>query len=154
MALNDLDGNGRLDIVVTNFDNATGNTVGVLLNQVGGSFGAATSYVTGSGNTQPTGIAIGDINNDSRPDLIVTNYSISTVSVLLGQTGGTFGAAATYSAGAVGPRKLALGDVNRDGLLDIVTANFGSGGGSGSTAIVLLGLGGGSFGTAALYSGG
>jgi hypothetical protein len=150
VALNDLDGDGRLDIIVTNFDNTTGNTVGVLLNQSGGGFGAATAYATGSGNTQPTGIAIGDVNNDSRPDLIVTNYNTNAVSVLLGQTGGTFRAASTYATGATGPRELALGDVNNDGRLDIVTANFGNG--SGSTASVLLGLGGGSFGTATLYS--
>jgi hypothetical protein len=152
VALDDLDGDGRLDIAVTNFDQAAGYTVGVLLNQGGGGFRAPTSYITGSGNTQPTGIAIGDVNNDSRPDLIMTNYNTSTVSVLLGQTGGIFGAASTYATGAAGPRELALGDVNKDGLLDIVTANFGSGGGNGSTASVLLGLGGGSFDTAALYS--
>ncbi|QKG54242.1 FG-GAP-like repeat-containing protein [Hymenobacter sp. BRD67] len=147
VALGDLNGDGRLDIAVTNLDSGSGTTVEVLLNQGGNVFSAPTAYATGSGSTQPTGIAIGDINNDGRPDLATTNYGTNTVGVLLGQAGGTFGAATTYATVNAGPRALALGDVNVDGLLDIVTANF-----NGSSASVLLGLSGGGFGAASPYT--
>ena len=44
-------------------------------------------------------MAIGDLNGDGRADLAVANTGSDNVGVLLGQAGGTFAAAATYSSG-------------------------------------------------------
>jgi hypothetical protein len=70
------------------------------------------------------------------------------VGVLLGQSGGTFAAAATYNSGNWLPCSVAIGDLNGDGRPDLAVAN------NWSTVGVLLGLSGGTFAAAATYSSG
>ncbi|MCI1188424.1 FG-GAP-like repeat-containing protein [Hymenobacter sp. DH14] len=147
VAVGDLNGDGRPDIVVTN-----GNlpTASVLLGQGGGTFAAAVPYATGA-NGSPNGLALGDVNNDGRLDLVVTNYNTGTAGVLLGQAGGTFAAVVQYATGAAAsqPIGVALGDLNGDGWLDIVAAtstlNTSAPGPPVGLAAVLLGQGGGRF---------
>ena len=95
------------------------------------------SFPTGSG---PTAVAIGDLNGDGRPDMVVANYGDSTISVLLGRADSTFGAKRDYVVGRQ-PRSVAIRDLNGDGLPDLAVANHGSG-----TVSVLLGRGDGTFG--------
>ena len=45
-------------------------------------------------------IAVGDFNRDSNPDIANTNSVSNTVSVLMGNRGGTFESAVFYSVGA------------------------------------------------------
>jgi FG-GAP-like repeat/Abnormal spindle-like microcephaly-assoc'd, ASPM-SPD-2-Hydin/FG-GAP repeat len=71
---------------------------------------------------QPLGIAAGDFNGDSRPDLVVANLAENTVSVFLGQADGTFGAKVDYASG-MQPYSVTTGDFNGDGNLDIVVTN-------------------------------
>src|SRR3954469_7029568 len=75
------------------------------------SFSPQTTYPVG---TSPTGIAVGDFNVNGDPDLVTTNFSDDTVSVLLGGAGATFGAAHAYAAGTR-PNSVAVGDFNRNG---------------------------------------
>src|SRR5262249_40364414 len=105
------------------------NTVSVLLGAGDGSFQAAHSYTVGF---EPVSVAVGDVNADGIPDLVVANYGDpvpgvypdpGTLSILLGNGDGTFQAALTLAAG-FGPNSVALGDLNGDGKLDIVTTNF------------------------------
>src|SRR5689334_15209410 len=82
LALCDVDGDGRTDIVVSNqFD----STLSVYRNiSVPGTLGAgsfAAPVVLRVGD-RPVGIAAGDLDGDGRPDLAVTNYNSSSVSVL------------------------------------------------------------------------
>src|SRR5437867_1290634 len=84
-------------------------------------------------------LAIGDLNSDGNPDLVVANLFSSRVSVLLGNGDGSFGVHTDYGAGD--PFSLAIGDLNADGKPDVVTANWIS-----NTVSVLLGNGDGSFG--------
>ena len=44
-------------------------------------------------------MAIGDLNGDGKPDLAVANYGSNTVSVLLGNGDGTFGAKTDFATG-------------------------------------------------------
>jgi hypothetical protein len=79
------------------------------------------------------------VNGDGTPDLVVSNFASSTVSVRLNIGTGSFGPKTDYPTGTF-PFGLTLGDVNGDGKPDLATANFSS-----STVSVLLGNGNGTF---------
>jgi hypothetical protein len=94
-----------------------------------------------AGPVPPYGIVHADMNGDGKTDLVVTNRTGDSISVLLGNGDGTFGAPITTSTGTgSAPEGLAVGDVNGDGIPDIVTADAGSNG-----ITVLLGKGDGTF---------
>jgi|GEM_PF-3141287 len=143
VAAADVNGDGRRDIVTANYYT---NTVGVLLGQAGGGFAPVTSYSVGSGSG-PLSVAVADVNGDSRPDIVASNYDSSNVGVLLGLSGGGFGTATNYSTGSSSaPREVVVADVNGDNRADIVTANANTGVG------VLLGLSSGGFAAVTTYS--
>ena len=81
------------------------------------------------------------MNGDGKPDLVVTNQG-NTVSVLLGDGQGGFGAPTSYTTGYASRRRTvsAAADVNGDGKPDIVVANRTDG-----TVSVLLNNGDGTF---------
>ncbi len=165
VAVADLRGKGKMDIVVAN-DNAS--TVGVLLGKGDGTFAAAVTYSsTGDGATS---VAVADVNGDGKPDLVVTNFCPSSgcgtsypypngvVAVLLGNGDGTFQNAVAYGAGGASSYGVALADVNGDGKTDILTANCGPESCApysyGGTVGVLLGNGDGTFQAATSYGAG
>jgi hypothetical protein len=98
-----------------------------------------TTIASYSAGTQPDTVLTADFNNDGRLDLMVANPSTSSVSVLLGNEGGTFQPAASYAAGT-NPESIAVGDFDGDGKLDLAAANRGTYGVS-----VAIGNGDGSF---------
>jgi uncharacterized repeat protein (TIGR01451 family) len=77
IAVGDFNGDGRADLVVTNY----GGNLSVLLGNGDGTFQAAVAYPTGNG---PSGVAVGDFSADGRTDLAVANFLDNTVSVLMG----------------------------------------------------------------------
>lgn len=77
-------------------------------------------------------VAIGDFNNDAKLDLVVTNYNISTTSVLLGSGNGSFGTQSLFLTGN-NPLGVAIADFNTDGKMDFAVANDGA-----TTTSVLL----------------
>ncbi len=85
------------------------------------------------------GVVTGDLNGDGIPDVVTSNYTGSTLSVLIGNGDGSFQTHVDYAV-ANESFGLALGDVNGDGYPDIVVA-FDSHGDVG----VLLGNGDGTF---------
>jgi len=88
----------------------------------------------------PVWLAVGDFNNDHRPDVVVVGYfgSSTDMGVLLGKGDGTLQASLTYPLNAP-PNSVAAGDFNHDGNLDVAVA-FRFGG-----IAVLLGDGNGAF---------
>lgn len=66
----------------------------------------------------PSTIAVGDMNKDGKPDLVVTCEQSRTIMVLLGTGGGAFRASNPISFPAP-PGNIELGDVNSDGNPDV-----------------------------------
>ncbi len=136
VALSDLNGDGRLD-VLTAQSNIPGG-VGVRLGNgfAPGTLGALSSFPSGNDFTET--IAVGDLNGDSYPDVAVAPEFSGDVDVLLGTGSGSFGAPTVYSgAGRVG--SIVLRDFNHDGKLDLAVAD-------GASVQVRLGAGDGTFG--------
>ena len=147
VAIGDLDGDGKTDLAV-----GSNMTVSVLLGNGNGSFGSGGAYETGLG---PQSVAIGDLDGDGEADLAAANCGISypagnTVSVLLGNGDGSFGADCQYETG-LAPMSVAIGDFNGDGNRDLVVANYGTSYSPGNRVSVLLGNGDGTFGWANDY---
>lgn len=142
----DFNGDGKLDLVTTNAatdsPSPTGvNTISIALGQGDGTFGASSTFGTG---TDPYSVTAGDFNGDGRLDVATANYGSNNVSVLLGNGAGGFEAATTVAlgVGAIQPYTIANRDLNGDGKLDLITANLSS-----NNLNVLLGNGDGTFGT-------
>jgi hypothetical protein len=115
-----------------------------------------------AGGIGASSIAVGDVNGDGIPDLVVATESCNSsscsgaaVSVLLGNGDGSFQPAVSYDLGGLFA-KVVLADVNGDGKRDIVAAaEFCLPlGGRSSCASVLLGNGDGTFQPAVTYSSG
>lgn len=139
IATADLNGDGKPDLVTACLG---GSSVCVRLNTSNGGtpmFAASVQYVIPG---LPYHVAIGDLNGDSRPDLVTANGFSNSISVLKGNSNGSFTAPVDYTAGQAGaqPECVALGDADGDGILDAMTANYAAG-----TVSCLRGAGDGSF---------
>ena len=143
VALGDVNGDGKADLVVSmsGGGSSSSGALGVLLGTGRGTFGTALAYPTGSA---PSSMAIGDVNNDGKIDVITASKSGGTISVLVGKGAGAFAANVDYTVGKQ-PFALALGDLNGDGSVDIVTVNLAPDSTSIDTVSVLLGKGDGTF---------
>src|ERR1700690_1978740 len=97
-AVADLNGDGKLDIVVGSMcgsDGCSGDgVVSILLSNGDGTFTAGATYDSGG---QPISLAIADVNHDGKPDIVVNNEEY--VGVLLGNGDGTFQPLVTYGLG-------------------------------------------------------
>ena len=134
----DLNGDGRLDLLVAN---AGGNAVSVWLGNGDATFGTRMDFATGP---EPKSAAVGDFNRDGRLDLVTSNQGGASVSVLLANPTGNFGygGAVNYQACA-GAHETAVGDFTSDGVDDLIVACWG-----GSVVSLLRGNGNGTFASA------
>ena len=144
VTLSDLNGDGKLDLVVTlwggNFGPiidgkipnpphlnpttqqvTTQGSVAVLLGNGDGSFAQPHYYLVG---TRPVSTKAADLTGDGKKDLVVTNGVTSTISLLKGNGDGTFQTAIDLPSG-VAPNMLAIADLNGDGKPDIAATNNG-----------------------------
>ena len=127
----DIDGDTRLDILTAN-SGGTGS-VGVLVNKGFGAFQAASAIPAGGALTS---IAIGDLNNDGRLDVVATTANDVSVVTNLGSM--KFSSPVFFPSGE-SSRSPSIGDFNGDGNLDVAAAN--SDGTTGNSISVLLGDG-------------
>jgi hypothetical protein len=121
VAVGDLNSDGKLDIALSANDG-----ISILLNTGSGAFGAATYYPSGvSGSATGDGIAIGDLNGDKKPDVVVTNENQGAI-IFLNQGSGTFKESGTINGvPMLSTDNVVLADINNDKKLDIILADGG-----------------------------
>ena len=118
----DMNGDGKPDLLVLNGTIDSNASLSLLINPGTGSFGPASDLLGGSLDT----MAVGDINHDGIPDIVVTLYTTDQIGILLGSGNGTFRAMAVDASNnlGAGPQALALGDFDHDGNIDIAVAEY------------------------------
>ncbi len=121
LAIGDLNGDGKLDLVVANGT----SSISVLLGNGDGTFRPHVTYNPGF---SPRALSVVDLNGDGKLDLAVTGNGVAlngiskSLSTMLGRGDGTFAAATSIAAGNA-PQGVATGDFDGDGIVDIVVAD-------------------------------
>ena len=107
--------------------NTGGNTISVLRNTSSASgsldFASKIDFTTG---TSPRAIAISDLDNDGRADIVVSNNASNTISVFKNLSSAVgninFGAKVDYDTGNE-PCSVTIADIDGDGKVDLVVAD-------------------------------
>jgi hypothetical protein len=132
MGIADFDGDGAVDIVVSDLAN---DTLSFLSGDHQGHFTLQDTWFDGN---NPRDIHVADLNGDGHLDFVAQGGLSSSISVYLGNGNGTFQPMVTYT----GPHftgSVVLNDINHDGHLDLVVSGFNN------TVDILLGKGDGTF---------
>ncbi|HEY8748037.1 MAG TPA: FG-GAP-like repeat-containing protein, partial [Tepidisphaeraceae bacterium] len=127
VALTDINGDGKPDLVVANF---SGNSLAVMLGNGNGTFTSQQTYAVGAIHTYGMSLVVMDVNGDGKKDAVIASTGATgVVSVLLGNGNGTFAPQNTFSAGP-NTYAVAVADVNGDSKMDLAVADNSSQNGS------------------------
>jgi hypothetical protein len=116
LAAGDLDRDGFTDLVAVD---ATGETLGVLMNNRDGTFRSPVAYPAAHA-AWPDSVKIGDFNDDGIPDVVFK--SDDSLLLFPGIGDGRLGTPVAIAEDAEG--HVAIGDFNGDGLPDLAAADF------------------------------
>ncbi len=141
----DLNGDGRLDLVVTN---STRGNISAFLGDGDGTFGAEERTPVGSASSSPTDLALTDLNGDGDRDVVTSNAQSADQSIarVLGDGDGTFSTPLAFPTTCSRPESVVAGDFDRNGDPDVAIACFDS-----SEVAVMLGDGAGGFAPPVIY---
>jgi len=139
IAIGDFDHDGKLDVL-----GVTGVQLSVLIGKGDGTFGFPVNSPTGS-EGGVTSLAVADFDHDGKLDVaaLIQDNGSWELAILPGNGDGTFSIGPAYNVGA-SLTAIASGDLNGDGIPDLVVGNSDFGG-QGSSVVVLLGVGDGTF---------
>lgn len=137
--LGDVNGDGLLDLCVTNSEGAA---VDIFLGNGSGRFSLAPGspfVARASADFTAQSLQLADINEDGKLDIITTNNRQNTFATLIGNGRGGFsqGPTATFLAGE-GRYAFAFGDLDGDGHLDVAIVSGGAGELAGPGRLVVL----------------
>lgn len=171
----DVNGDGVLDAVVVNClpsgfplgsngcgDGIANGVVGVLFGNGNGTFQAVVTYDVGGAGGGGS-LAVGDLNGDNKPDLVISNACVSSqncaqgsIGVLLNNGDGTFKKSVVYPTAGSGATGVLLADINGDGKLDILAGGCSTGNCWAQNGIVsiAMGKGDGTFGAPTAFDSG
>ncbi|MDO8626082.1 MAG: FG-GAP-like repeat-containing protein [Candidatus Magasanikbacteria bacterium] len=125
LASADLNGDGKVDLAVAD---GAGSAVQILLGKGDGTFQDPVAKIIklpGGKNSNPSSLALADVNRDGQTDLVVTHWLAGgdVVSAHFGKGDATFGAPAFYPVG-VDPNEVVVSDVNADGHPDLIVSLY------------------------------
>jgi len=156
VATGDFNLDGNLDAVVAIGGDPVSFTPGslVILKGTGtGTLTAQPALTVGGAQSNPISVAVGDVNSDGRPDLVVAYEDFdggsNHLQIFLGNGDGTFRAQAPMDTD-FGPVAIVISDFNGDGHPDLIVSHC-----CGATDMTyLLGVGDGTFQAETHFSGG
>jgi uncharacterized repeat protein (TIGR01451 family) len=155
VAVADLNGDGRPEVIFANYYNGSSFVTDSYIY-----WGSVSGYSTSERTSLPTlgtlAVAVADLNNDGRPEIIFANYRNDSTwdvnsYIYWGQPGGIYGTQYGTSwrtelptSGATG---VAIADLNSDGRPEIIFPNYRSGPFHEINSYIYWGQSGGTYGT-------